>query len=133
MGCGASKRSGVDDDGFTEPKPAYVHLRTLATIPARSEGLRLVVNADGDRALVHVCEDASDLSIFYAALQRAERSAAAAARGALRSAMRRPAHNLDSIGSQVRVLKLSLRPSIGEFNSARHGQIVKLRFRVRST
>ena len=113
MGCGASSQvpgGGGDpdlDDEDAPRKPSVV----LKTLQGGSSPMQLVVDANGDKAVVQILDDSlPDEVLFNAAMRRAEDSAAAAVKGALRSSMRHPDFDLEQLRNQTRVLKLSLQP-----------------------
>ena len=103
-----------DDEYDDEPRRDSVLVKTVKEGTEGEEPLQLVLNANGDRALIQVFVGSEDDSSYAAAVQRAERAAAAAAQGALRSSLRHPILDLEQLRAQKRVVKLSLQASASE-------------------
>lgn len=124
MGCGASREPSqpqlfMDEDEPLGRRPSLV-IRTIGRQDSSSQPLQLVRNTSGDQAVIELCEDLAedDLQKYHASVQRAERAAAAAAKGALRSSMRYPSIDFGHMRTQARVLKLSLQPSVASDGSS---------------
>ena len=102
-----------DEDDF--PRRASVVVKTLTDGSDGEVPMQLVVDANGDKAVVQVFFEHPDDSQYAAAVERAERAAAAAEQGALRSSLRiGGAIDLTTLSTQKKVLKLSLQPSASE-------------------
>ena len=98
----------LEDEEASGRRPSIV----LKTLKEGAEPLQLIRDASGHQAVVQVCSGIGedDLSLYYAARQRADAAADAAAKGALRSSMRHPHVDWGNLHEQTRVLKLSLQP-----------------------
>ena len=93
------------------PRRASVVVRTIHDGADGEVPMQLVMDANGDKAVVQVFFENSDDrdSHYAAAVARAQLAAAAAAQGALRSSLRtRATIHLDNLSTQTRVVKLSL-------------------------
>ena len=109
MGCGASATVQQQQEEDVD-EPPWKPATTLKTIKAGNEELQLVVDDNGNKALVKYLDDDGELTVYTDAIKRADAAAAAAAKGALRSSMKHPSCDTAQLSQQARVCKLSLQP-----------------------